>query len=367
MADRQDIDALMVGALYGELDAAERTRLEAHLSSHPEDRAAMQGLEDARAAVRRGMTEMPSADPPQAVSAILLQEAARRRGAVTATEPAEREGIWERFVAWFRPLSQRPALGAALMLILVAGTATALWVRGKGKDSNQTVSSQPERVAFERAAADEAPGGGDQPAAATGSSAGTAVVLTEPAAPPASDDPNLDNHDTSLAEKKTAGGKSTGSTGSRTRKPGTEMGIEVDSRSDKPTVKDLDEESQPIAQEDSAGVPEGYAKTTAANGAARAPEPEPIDPKLEEWAQVQHEKLVKYVKEGDCPNAGRVGAQIKAKAPDYYAANVAQDRDVRQCKQYIEKQVKKAAEKNYKSRSQSGNTYDDDADLEASE
>ncbi len=39
MADRQDIDALMVGALYGELDDGERARLEAHLASHPQDRS----------------------------------------------------------------------------------------------------------------------------------------------------------------------------------------------------------------------------------------------------------------------------------------------------------------------------------------
>ena len=38
MVDRQDIDALLVGALYGELTPADEARLAAHLESHPGDR-----------------------------------------------------------------------------------------------------------------------------------------------------------------------------------------------------------------------------------------------------------------------------------------------------------------------------------------
>ena len=44
MVDRQDIDALLVGALYGELTPAEEARLTAHLESHPADRSALEDL-----------------------------------------------------------------------------------------------------------------------------------------------------------------------------------------------------------------------------------------------------------------------------------------------------------------------------------
>src|SRR5262249_21061820 len=52
MADRHDIDALLIGSLYGELSSADEARLKAHLESHPGDRTALDGLNRAREAVR---------------------------------------------------------------------------------------------------------------------------------------------------------------------------------------------------------------------------------------------------------------------------------------------------------------------------
>lgn len=379
MADRQDIDALMVGALYGELTAAERTKLEAHLASHPEDRAAMDGLETARATVRRGMTEMAPAEPPQAVSAILLQEASRRRAStVTATEPAEREGVWDRFVAWFRPLAGHPGLAAAAALILVAGTATALWVRNKGKVTEPTTST----VAREETAAAPRPGfaAADKAAAQhlDGDSAGAAMgsgASPDPTAPLVAtlderNDSKDDSKESAAQQRDTVASAGKGAAGSaRGRKPTDANGIMVEGKADVPEVKNLDGDEEQFAESADDHV-EDRAKTTTATGAAPprvAPEPEPaiVDPEVEAWAKVQHQQLVKLVKAGKCPDAGRVGSEIKAKAPEYYAANVANDRDIRQCKQYIEKQAKKKAEKDYKSRSQ-GNAYDD-ADAEATE
>src|SRR5471032_1290406 len=78
MVDRQDIDALLIGALYGELTLADEARLTAHLESHPTDRSALANLTSARQAVRESRIFQVQLDPPQAVSALLLQEAARR-------------------------------------------------------------------------------------------------------------------------------------------------------------------------------------------------------------------------------------------------------------------------------------------------
>ena len=52
--DRQDIDALLIGALYGELTPADEARLAAHLDSHPTDRGALDDLKSARFLQDRG-------------------------------------------------------------------------------------------------------------------------------------------------------------------------------------------------------------------------------------------------------------------------------------------------------------------------
>ena len=64
MVDRQDIDALLIGALYGELTPADESRLAAHLESHPADRAALDDLTRARNAVRESGALAVHHEPP---------------------------------------------------------------------------------------------------------------------------------------------------------------------------------------------------------------------------------------------------------------------------------------------------------------
>src|SRR6185503_20838833 len=102
MTDRMDIDALLIGALYGELTPADEARLTAHLDSHPTDRGALDDLKSARAAVRESRFFDVQLDPPQAVSALLLQEAHRRapKRAMSATSE-EKESWFFRFTKMF--------------------------------------------------------------------------------------------------------------------------------------------------------------------------------------------------------------------------------------------------------------------------
>src|SRR4051794_11437357 len=113
----QDIDALLIGALYGELTPADEARLAAHLESHPADKTALDDLKSARERVRESRFLEAQTEPPQAISAMLLQEAARRapRKAV-ATEGGERESWFHRFV---RSFAAHPAMAAAAMLVVV--------------------------------------------------------------------------------------------------------------------------------------------------------------------------------------------------------------------------------------------------------
>jgi hypothetical protein len=122
MTDRMDIDALLIGALYGELTPADEARLAAHLESHPADRTALADLTHTRAAVRESRILAVQLDPPQSVSALLLQEAARR-----APRPPRETSSWFHRIA--RSFMAHPALAAAATCVVVVGVAGTLYVR----------------------------------------------------------------------------------------------------------------------------------------------------------------------------------------------------------------------------------------------
>ena len=126
MVDRHDIDALLIGSLYGELSSADEARLQAHLESHPADRTALHDLTRARNAVRESRILQHQLEPPQSITALLLQEAARR-----APRKSHGEAGWlQRFL---RSLVAHPAMAAATMLVLVLGVAGTLYLR-QGED-----------------------------------------------------------------------------------------------------------------------------------------------------------------------------------------------------------------------------------------
>jgi anti-sigma factor RsiW len=389
MADRQDIDALIVGALYGELDAADRARLETHLTSHPEDRAALEALERTRAAVRRGIADLPSSEPSPAISTLLLAEAARlapvpaAAATATAAEPGERtddrsDGLWTRFLTWLRPVALHPAFAGAAALILVVGTATALISRGRG----DVTEPSHDQAAAPRKAHDVQP---PPPEGAAGSIAARDPATTAPAA---ADEADRDAYRVDLADtgngadheaaepEPSAQAVTGGATPARRKasKGGGAEGrpgfLEVETKRDEVAIKrDVDGKAfememapKPATDRDDA-APRRTAKSGkaeeggGAGGAAIAAAPpaadvKPTDPALEQWARQKHSRLVKLVADGNCPEAGRLGAEIKDKAPEYYLAHVANDRAVVKCKQYIGNQAKKKAAKDYKSRSQ---------------
>jgi hypothetical protein len=117
--DRLDIDALLIGALYGELTPADEARLTAHLESHPGDRGALDDLKVARAAVRESRIFELQAEPPQAISALLLQEAHRRAPKRVVSSTGEEQESW--FFRFTRVFMAHPAMAAAAMLVVVVG------------------------------------------------------------------------------------------------------------------------------------------------------------------------------------------------------------------------------------------------------
>jgi len=163
MVDRQDIDALLVSALYGELTPADEARLAAHLESHPTDRTALADLTRARTAVRESRILDLQLDPPQSVSALLLQEAARR---APRKVDSEKRGWFQRLMLG---LVAHPAMAAAAMLVVVVGVAGTMYARhGSDAFTDQTVASSQvapsapaPSLAAERRAQNMSPGGTD--------------------------------------------------------------------------------------------------------------------------------------------------------------------------------------------------------------
>jgi anti-sigma factor RsiW len=173
--ERQDIDALLVSALYEELTPADEARLAMHLESHPGDRTALDDLKVARTAVRESRIFELQLDPPQAVSALLLQEAARRAPkSVPRRDDAKAESWFQRFV---RSFIAHPAMAAAATLVLVVGVAGTIYLKnGSMKVAQPTMVAQDEPAPAAAAGAGSAASELDHSAVAVAGDAGIAAV-----------------------------------------------------------------------------------------------------------------------------------------------------------------------------------------------
>jgi anti-sigma factor RsiW len=388
MADRTDIDALLVSSLYGELTPADEARLAAHLESHPADRTALADLGQTRARVRDHQPLVAQLEPPQSISARLLQEAARV--APKVSQRGRDDAGW--FLRLARPLLAHPAMASAAMFALVVGVAGALYVRhgqqfaapagtimitsgsqqpsaavGPAVAPSSETSNMRARgaVAADRAsgAVESAPAVHDRPADPTPGEPPPRAAAPAPMAPVAPPAPAPSAAPKQFA-KSSKGGVS---------------GIEV-SGSREPTVKDLDEEDSaknyvelrrkeapskrtvakpasreqeisPRAKAASGGNGEAMEQDSAPLGGAAAAAPAPpqsapaaakpdargADKATLVWAQQQHASVIALVKSSQCPAAASAATEIYARAPEYYLANVTTDRAVKPCQPYLVK------------------------------
>jgi hypothetical protein len=416
MGDRQDIDALLIGALYGELDAAEQERLDAHLASHPADRATMDSLAETRSRVRDQLATMPQVEPAPAISTLILQEAARR---------APRKGAQEKsggVLAWLsgllQPIARHPALAGAMALVLVGGAAGVLYNRGKvdstehathtvaapepttgaappappsaldrngelgdGKDlknadekptptesyqvqlADKEHEAESGQAAGKVAAANPSPdpSATPPPASQKGVHAPTVghngyLTVTRPERQPKT----LEDDKLAFAGPAVAGGGGApggaGGAGAAAGRAPADHGFASGAAAETTAGDDV--------ASNAATQPPPKAATTApasptADGAYRPTE----DAKLTEWAQVQHTHMVALVKAGNCTEAGKLGTELATKAPEYYATHVENDRAVRGCKQYIDQAKRKKANEAQKSRAH--NAYEPDLESPA--
>ena len=130
MSTNQQLDALLIGALYGELSPAEMLTLDAHLLAHPADAGLLAQLRQVHAVVRSGGLIQSFVEPPQAVSALLLQEASRKAPKKSLVSNRNEPANW--FARFVRSMALHPGLAAAASLALVAGIGGVLFTRGQG-------------------------------------------------------------------------------------------------------------------------------------------------------------------------------------------------------------------------------------------
>jgi putative zinc finger protein len=155
-----DIDELMVDFLYQELDAAQADEVKAHVDGCKRCGAELQSLQRTRQAVRA----LPDIEPPGAVTARLLHEAARR--APRVEEPAAGAAGWLGWLTrWLRPMMAHPAWAAAATLLLVAGVAGVLMTRHKVTSTMTLDTSEPAAPESSTGAAPAAPAASPAPPA----------------------------------------------------------------------------------------------------------------------------------------------------------------------------------------------------------
>lgn len=434
MVERQDIDALLISALYGELTPAEETRLAAHLESHPADRTALADLTSARDAVRESRLLQVQVEPPQSISALLLQEAARR-----APAKHDAEGGW--LARFFRSFMAHPAMAAAAMLVVVIGVATMVAKHKPDmlESAEPVQSTMQERESAPSAAAgegrattsdvkDTAPpavtagdsvnsklSGEDARGSAyrvgladdlkaeptemakedkaKGADAPKPVVVAKPApakaAGPAQHDGYLElrkqeqvpkDFEAPAAKQKFS--KAPDRDGDAVLDEGTTMATSLDGNADKsrgaapggmvgggaaasqppPPPPAPRTTAAPTTPTSGAQRADRAEKTAVQRAPAQAPsaspspapapapaEDKPVDPTIA-WAQTQHRSLIAQVKAGNCRAAASLAVELSNRAPAYYEQNVANDRAVKACTQYIadarEKQAEERAAKN---------------------
>lgn len=374
MADRTDIDALLVGALYGELGPADEARLAAHLESHPADRTTLADLTRTRQTVRESRIFELQLEPPHAVSARLLQEAARSS---KSTERAAGGGWVQRFL---RSFAAHPAMAAAAMLVVVVGVAGTLYVRGHDlvpSETSPVTTAAPAVTASAPAQPAPANSVASEGTAASNAPSEKRAMAKQSASPPPPAPPPPASPAAPAAKRESA--KSSGVAGIELRRNELQP-KDFDGRGERPADR-ADRRAKPTraASDD---VVASQVSDSAAGGAASAPEPVAeiaAAPKAEDkapakpapapitrgktlaksapapdaseadakggstWVRRQHDQVIALVRANDCRGAASAAVEIYSRAPDYYAANVAGDRSLKSCMAYIDSERERVA------------------------
>ena len=394
MSTNQHLDALLIGALYGELSPAETAELDAHLLAHPADAGVLAQLRQTHATVRSGGFAQALVEPPQAVSALLLQEAARKAPKRSlATNSEEKPGWFARFV---RSFALHPAMAAAASLVLVAGIGGVLYMRGQGAVQDTAPALQmaapTEKAAAGSALADTTEAVSDKNAKleTIGASLeeqqvdGKAVARGElaKAEPKIPEERDADRRIASGADKaapkkgknympvSTTSAEPLALDGYAKAPPAPDRafdatatnaisgGMKADDGDTSGAGRNREQNAPSGVASEQGAAPADDSMVTAKPAVKKATvKPAPNEPvtiaapsvkdegKDSTWARGEHDKLKKLVAAGKCAEAAKVGAAMATRDPEYYQQFVANDRQVQGCAAYIREKRAMESEK----------------------
>ncbi len=183
-----DINELMMDFIYRELEVTREDEFRAHVASCSRCGAELASLERTRSALR----ELPDAEPPAAVTARLLHEAAKR---MPRASEEQHGGILSWLAGLFRPVMAHPGWAAAASLVVLVGV---VFLQRSGKLSSKSqenpgvVAQRSEESAKDGKAAEAQPmepssgatgaTGAAAPAGAADNGAAPVVATSPPAA-----------------------------------------------------------------------------------------------------------------------------------------------------------------------------------------
>ncbi len=397
------MDGLMMDWLYDELDPSSSAKVAQHVDGCSRCSTEMAALRRTRDAFR-GMSHL---EPPAAISAILLHEAARRSPVAMAAGAARQSSsFWERVRAWLRPIAHHPGLAAMASLLLVAGVAGALYVR-RGWDigaphqvpdtapdiaspatapalpQQQVFESQAEREKGEEAASSDEGGrlAAESRAEPSRSSAASPAPPPEPAKPSTGDrgegyaaglldgekeadlrqaeyaqapEESSVRKQKALPSKLAEGRARSDAKKSIAARDPSEPNSEVNRRGvDLPSADIVAGDgtgSRPARNEVGRAGP-AEPKTAAPGGAAVATDKPDADDartrtlskKDEGWLSVQEQKLTALARGKRCREAAAIANDILDRNPEYYVRRIRDSKYVEPCRRYVGVETKRRA------------------------
>jgi hypothetical protein len=388
------MDGLMMDWLYDELDPSSSAKVAQHVDGCSRCSTEMAALRRTRAAFH-GMSHL---EPPAAISAILLHEAARRAPGAMAEGAARHSPFWERVRDWLRPIGHHPGLAAMASLLLVAGVAGALYVR-RGWDigaphelpdtapaaAPATPPASPEQPVFaDKRARDveqkapekgEVAGAEQNDPAAGPRSTQSPSPGPEPARPSAGErgdgfaaglldadkEADLRQAEYAQAPEQTAQRKRMAppkveeagvkreakkSIASSDR-PESEADGEVNRRGVDPAVSDdtgsrqaRNEVGRAAPAEPENAAPGGAAVATGKPDAAAT---RTLSKREEGWLSVQEQKLTALARGKRCREAAAIANDILDRNPEYYVRRIRDSKDVEPCRSLVSVETKRRA------------------------
>lgn len=338
-----DEELRLLDLLYGELDADEAEQARREVDENDELAGELEGLTSTRSL----FAELPDAEPPQAISAKLLQAAAAHAPRPSRAAEQHGGGVWSWFSGLFKPIVQYPGLAAVASLVLVVGIAGTLYMAGKGRTTEPKAESATELPAGEPTRAWEEKTAGDK-RAQKADSPGRYADVDDDSAPLELEATEEAKSEAPSAPKKT-GTKQKGMDDSRETR-GNDSGRSRGRDGDGVTVTsdstidlggaldegeaDTDKVPAKKPSEDPAPPPE--AEPSADDSIAvdvPSPDIKSVPKKDEDSSKARdlHDRAKTAAKRGDCAATNRYGSQIRSIDVGYYNDVYLRDATVKKC------------------------------------